>query len=562
MWLTVAQLAQNLNKTERAVRKAISAGKYSSARYEEKATRGGAAGKAWTISAYDPAIPEAVRRQLGITERAVRMKEQIKGGEQMTIKPEQLGDDGMAQRLRVIRMAQTKPEGMATADWLSQVSRLEDVSVATIYRWLKESKRGKVASDRAPVPVALEASSGPIKITVKSRSFAPQAMEYGIALLMQNQFLDTKTAYHELAVTAEEKGWEIGSLQSFYRAVASMPDIARIFTQRGRRGVEAIIKPPIYRDNSKYGVYEELVGDQHIFDYIVLDADGEPIRPQMFVWGDTRSRYLTGVWPVMGNYDKYAVGLSLREACRWGVPHLLHTDWGKPECSKYVQQVRRQLAGFTAFKNGSDSWMNGELKQYKSKPRNAQAKPIESWFWHAFENPLMQLGLPGYAHRSNNEKENEYIQANLREDIKKKNLITAKDFFEIVFKKVQEWNAHVMSDKTIPEEVFMNGIEAANLYHFDDQSLDFIFLPAEKRKVTKSLVGINIAGMVKKWQSPALALLNGKSVEVRYDPYNIDRAYILDINTHELIDVAQSWDEKIRTTERRSQRRYGFKTHC
>ena len=545
MWLTVAQLAQNLNKSERAVRKAISSGRYSTARYEESTARGGSAGKSWAISAYDPAIPDSVRRSLGIEERATKLKAKMKEAEQMTIKPETLTSEDMAQRLRVIRRAESCPEGVKTRDWLEWLSRDENVSVPTIYRWVKESKRGKVISDRAPVPVALEASSGRISVTVRSRSFAPQAMEYGIALLMGNQFMDTKTAYNELAVEAANKGWEIGSLQSFYRAVSSLPDIARILTQRGKRGVEAIIKPAIYRDITAYGVYEELVGDQHIFDYIVLDADGEPIRPQMFMWGDTRSRYLTGIWPVMGNSDKYAVGLSLREACRWGIPQTLHTDWGKPECSKYIQQVRRQLAGFTAFQSG-ESWMSGELselKQYKSKPRNAQAKPIESWFRHAIEKPLMQMGLPGYARRDQNEKRNEFIQSNLRSDIKKQNLLPATEFFEIVFKKVQQWNSHGMSDKSIPEEVFMGGIEAANLYRFDDRSLDFMILPSEKRKVNKSLVGINIGGTVIKWHSPALALMNGKAVEIRYNPYDIERAYILDINTHELIDIAQSWDK-------------------
>ena len=539
MWLTVAQLAQNLNKTDRAVRKAISAGKYTTARFDEKLSRGGTSGKAWEISAYDPAIPESVRRQLGIEERASRLKKQ-REAEQLTIKPEDIGDE-MKQRLRVVRAAQDKPEGTRTADWYASISRRENVSVPTIYRWLKDAERGKVVSDRAPVPVALEASGEHLRVSVRSRSFAPQAMEYGIALLMQNQFLDTKTAYMELAVEAEKQGWEIGSMQSFYRAVSSLPEIARIYTQRGKRGVEAIIKPYIERDNTKYGVYEELVGDQHIFDYIVLDADGEPIRPQMFMWGDTRSRYLTGVWPVMGSYDKYAVGMALREACKWGIPHLLHTDWGKPECSKYIQQVRRQLTGLTAFKDGDSGWMGEPLRQYKSKPRNAQAKPIESWFYHAFEKPLMQMGLPGYARRDFNEKRNDFIQANLREDIKKKNLLTAKEFFEIILQKTREWNSHTMTDKSVPEEVFLAGIENAGLYQFDDQSLDFMFLPAEKRKVNKSLVGINIAGVVRKWHSPALALMNGKTVEVRYNPYDIERAYILDINTHELIDIATAW---------------------
>ncbi len=253
MWLTVAQLAQNLNKTERAVRKAISAGKYSTAKAESGRGRGGIN---WYVSAYDPAVPESVRRQLGIEERAAKIKK-MKEAEQLTIKPEDIGDE-MKQRLRVVRAAQDKPEGTRTADWYASISRRENVSVPTIYRWLKDAERGKVVSDRAPVPVALEASGGSLHISVSSRSFAPQAMEYGIALLMQNQFLDTKTAYMELAVETEKQGWEIGSMQSFYRAVASLPEIARIYTQRGKRGVEAIIKPYIERDNTKYGVYEEL----------------------------------------------------------------------------------------------------------------------------------------------------------------------------------------------------------------------------------------------------------------------------------------------------------------
>ena len=175
MWLTVAQLAQIQNISQQAVRKALSKGKYATARYDEKPSRGGTSGKAWEISAYDPAIPESVRRQLGIEERALRLKKQ-REAEQLTIKPEDIGDE-MKQRLRVVRLAQSKPEGTRTADWYASISRRENVSVPTIYRWLRDADRGKVVSDRAPVPVALEASGEHLQVSVKSRSFAPQAME-------------------------------------------------------------------------------------------------------------------------------------------------------------------------------------------------------------------------------------------------------------------------------------------------------------------------------------------------------------------------------------------------
>lgn len=463
----------------------------------------------------------------------------------MQLETNQVKDDKTKQRLRVLRQLSSKPEDVLMKDWVRHISDMEGISTQTIYRWQKEAERGKVTSDRAPISIALTVSSGPIAIQVKSRTFTPAAMEYGISLLMNNPHMDINQAYSELALEAEKKSWEIGSLQSFYRAVSQLPEAARILTRAGKRGLEAVIKPAIRRDITCYQVYEELVGDQHIFDYTVLDDDGYPVRPQMFVWGDTRSRYLSGIWPVMGNYDKYAVGLALREACKWGIPEILHTDWGKPECSKYVQQLRRQLSGYTAFKEERVDWLgfNEEVKQYRSKPRNAQAKPIESWFFHAFERPLMQMGLPGYSRREhNNEKENEFIQGKLRKDIKGKKLLHAKDFFDIVLKVWNKWNTHVMYDQSVPEQVFLDGIIRSGVIRFPENILDFIFFPAERRKVTKSLVGITLPGFGKcQWYSPRLSGLNGKYVEVRYNPYDPGKVYILNAESHEMIDIAEQW---------------------
>ena len=45
MWLTVPQLAELLNITPQAVRKAIAERRYSTARYRESTERGGAGGK-------------------------------------------------------------------------------------------------------------------------------------------------------------------------------------------------------------------------------------------------------------------------------------------------------------------------------------------------------------------------------------------------------------------------------------------------------------------------------------------------------------------------------------
>ena len=97
----------------------------------------------------------------------------------MAIAPEMLNDEKTALRLRVLRRLAERPQEVKKGDWHRLVSQEEGVPVKTMYRWVAEAERGKITSDRAPLPVAIAVESGPIKIEVKSRSFTPQALEYG-----------------------------------------------------------------------------------------------------------------------------------------------------------------------------------------------------------------------------------------------------------------------------------------------------------------------------------------------------------------------------------------------
>ncbi len=544
MWLTVAQLAGLLNISEQAVRKSVVGKRYISARYLDS-SRGGNGGKVWEISAYDPAIPASVRKTLELPETAYDpIKKTIEEAGRMSIAPELLNDGKTALRLRVLRRIAERPEGVKKGDWKALVAKEEGVSLPTIYRWAAEAERGKVTSDKAPVALAVKAESGPLRVAVKSRCFPPQALEYGISLLMKNPRKDVKCAYAELEIKAATEGWEMGSLRSFYRAVHQLPQAVSILASAGRRGLEAVAKPALGRDMSKVNVYDILIGDQHIFDYIVVDDDGEPVRPQMFAWVDAKSRFFSGIWPVMGNYDQFAVGFALREACRYGLPKSLYNDWGKPEGSNYIEQLRRQLSNKTAFKNGYDELWD-VLPQVKAKPRNAQAKAIESYFFHAFENPLMQKGLPGYARRDTDDKKNEFIQESLRKQTKGKKLLHVKAFLEIVLEVVDDWHKHIMTeDRTIPEEVFAGGI--SHLHRFDDQTLDFLFWPATKRMVRNSKIQMTLPGFGKReWCAPELSAFcsRGKreKVEVRFNPYDASKIYVLASDTQKLICIAEEW---------------------
>lgn len=189
------------------------------ARYLDVSIRGGVFGRTWQISAYDTALPDYIRTELGLTARSEQIKQALeREAKKMRLQPNEVKDDKTTQRLRVLRQVSGKPDDVLMRDWIGHISETEGISTQTIYRWQKEAERGKVTSDRAPIPVALSLASGPLAITVKSRTFTPAAVEYGVALLMNNPHMDIKQTYSELFIEAETQGWEIGSLQSFYRA--------------------------------------------------------------------------------------------------------------------------------------------------------------------------------------------------------------------------------------------------------------------------------------------------------------------------------------------------------
>jgi thiol-disulfide isomerase/thioredoxin len=185
----------------------------------------------------------------------------------------------------------------------------------------------------------------------------------------------------------------------------------------------------------------------------------------------------------------------------------------------------------------------------KAKPRNAQAKPIESHFYHAFEEPLKQRSLPGYSRQDKqDEKHNEFIQAKLREEIKERKLLHAREFFDIVMQVLNEWHRHTLTEEQIqPERCFLEGIQRP-LVRYDDAALDFIFLPAAIRQVRNSIVGMTLPGFGKcRWYAPELALLAKRGrkarVEVRFNPYDASFVHCMDPESHALVCTAERWEK-------------------
>ena len=457
------------------------------------------------------------------------MAELDKTNPALSIKPENIVDPRTQRDIAIIREARNIPPGIKTDDWYGTVAAQYRVSKATVYRKLSDAsirKRFDTAAVYNPV---------------NSRSYCDEAVSYAIGRYLAQPRIVILDLYNELKNLSKEKDWKIGSVQALYRIIQAVPAPMQTFSIGGRRAVEYQYMPKIKRDLSVYHVMEMIVGDQHLFDYCVLGDDGEVFTPEMYAWIDQRSRYWVGVFPSFGHYSSADIGLSLKAACRWGIPKSIYTDNGKPELSRYVDNVLAQLSGLSISNNDDGIDSDSGIRHIKAKPRTPRSKIIESHFWHGMEALLMRKNLPGYCKRAFNDFENEQRQKQVRDLKASGQLLHYKEFWQEVLKTVQDANRRQLTTEDIvPETYFFENLKSAPLVRFDDRTLDLIFLPAERRKVRESCVSITINGQGRcRYYGRELSALSGREVEIRFNPYEHQSVYVIDPQSHELICIAE-----------------------
>lgn len=223
--------------------------------------------------------------------------------------------------------------------WFEKVAEDHDISFQNLYKIVGRYEKGG--------PSALE--------HVKSTRGEPKTWDkealawwLGMALKQGHDQVSLKALYFDsLLIEAHRNHWRIGGLGSatwWYNKKASPQMLA---LQKG--GIRALDNTltPVMRDYSDLKPFEILCGDQHRFDFWVQDAEtGAIFRPEAFIWQDLRTRVIYGA-AVVRDYSAYTVGLALRMGVKiFGLFDSVYTDHGKPEESKYILNIRRELAGY------------------------------------------------------------------------------------------------------------------------------------------------------------------------------------------------------------------------
>ena len=447
---------------------------------------------------------------------------------------------GFQKRLLIASKALAPGSNGSKLAHIQDVASEFKVSISTIYRIINKFVSGGEQS--------LVHSSGK---RGRVLAWTPEALEFWLGLFLKREHRKISRAvlYAELVREAKRRGWKIGSYRNAclhlkLRVNAKMS----AYRDGGSRALDNAL-PPILRSYSDLDPFEKLVGDQHRFDFWVLDShSGEVFRPEAYAWIDLRTRLFYGL-AIGRKYDSDLMVLALYFGERFfGHFEGIYTDNGKPEISKRVSNLMEDLKGldikFCDWQELPDGFRDhhiGEPEEVKSvahikaRPRNAKAKPIERFF-STLERLLVDMGVPGYCKDLSGSKEMQEVdQRETTALAHSGKLLTFEEFMSKSYEAMQLYNNRphrgvlqewVWTPK--PKEASpldcLKACEKAGweATHFRPEILDLLFLPKATRKVDRGR--IRFRGQL--YEHEKLGDLHGRSVVLRYNPYRLESVLV------------------------------------
>jgi len=465
------------------------------------------------------------------------------------ISADALKNHRVANILAILREAEAVPRDWQKGNdaWISFVATKNGVARQSIYRWLqKYDKRGIAGIEHR------KSSRG------EPKAWTKEALDWwiGLALKPEHRKIDLQSLYYDaLIIEANRRAWKIGGLASARWWFGKKATPALLALQKG--GMRALdnILPPVLRDYSDLAPFEMLVGDQHRWDFWVVDDDtGVVFRPEVYLWQDLRTRIIYGA-AFDRRYDAYLCGEALRIGMRiWGCFNAIYTDNGSSELSKYIMGIMSEIRAMGMEWRLTDDVpldildVDGEEinpvvtpiapgTHKKAVVKNAKAKLIES------TNAVMEGILRGHFRAPGNVKR-------LTDDINTQDvdhqeamklaaegkLLLASEFYFTVYKAIDYYNrekAHrgVRREwlwKPVPASVTpMDCLKACygegwRPRYISNEAADMVFLRRVDRTVRLGRVELDREF----YEHDALLEMHGERVTLRYNKIETDLALV------------------------------------
>lgn len=371
-------------------------------------------------------------------------------------------------------------------------------------------------------------------------------------------YCSKRNAYKKTLEAALQNGWRVGSEPSAYKHLEDIHALLLEYARGGKRALDNLFY--IARDLSSLKPFEVIVGDQHRFDFWVLNDKGEKFRPECYAWLDMRTRLPYGIAFEAGPYNFRTVARSLRSGIvRFGKFNSTYNDNGKPETAKKIDWLVEALQTFgmkytdeaelyktedgkyaieddtgtiVAVADTPELWHKKNRRIF-AQVKNAKTKPIERFF-RTLEVLLLDRCLPGYV-RDLTSSAAEDEEANRRLNWQEQNgyLLYYDEFVEHVYQALNAYEQRTHAGlKLSPREELTKAIEK-ELWQpsfISPADIKYLFMEPATAKVRNNRVvvsgityaGPNLTGDMVKQNRSNLAGLSGKKIEVRFDPDDPD----------------------------------------
>jgi putative transposase len=575
IWLTVAEVSRYLNKSERTIQKNCKAGRYTTISVLSNKGRGGKELKIALSSLPSDAQVRWVKqnRELAkklssaITDKlsAMAILEIEKMRNVISIGSTNLNDEEKEELGKILEMideAKKVPFGVSKRAYIEKVAKKYGKGRSTLQRYIKIFRETGLAGLKELVSK---------KRDKKLMAWDVEAIEFmrGVYLagVRDGNEISKEKAFEVVSREAKKKGWRVGSIASAYRYLSSINPMLLKFAKGGRQALDNLFY--IARSYEDLRPFQVVVGDQHQFDFWVRDTEnGEVFRPMGYFFVDAKTRVVYGFALSGRKYNAVTIGLALRMGLSiFGFCESIYTDNGKPEISKYIEGISKDLSSFgTKSKDVIEMYKTEEgyyaivddkdevvdlaetVEDFhrKAKPYNAKAKLVERFF-RTFEGVLANLGVPGRVTKNDVAENVKRSDARIKELVEAEKLLTYEEFILKVFEAVWVYNNRKHNSLGCsPIEKLVRCIKNEGfvpVFPAENQEIDKIFFARAKRKVHRGRVQINNviyeadaelsqdnleAGL---WH-----LADNTEIEVRYNPFDISVAYaILPDNTERVL---------------------------
>lgn len=334
---------------------------------------------------------------------------------------------------------------------------------------------------------------------------------------------------------------DIPSYSAFYRRLNNeVPEGVRVLGREGHKAYNDRCAPFIRRIYEDIASNEWWIADNHTFDVMVRDRNGNIHRPYLTAFLDARSGIFTG-FHITYNPCSGATLAALRKGIlEYGIPDNIYVDNGREfltfDIGGLGHRKKKPKDGGEKFEPPGVFKRLG-INMTNAIVRNAKAKIIERRF-EDVKNALSRL-FNTYTGGSVAEK-----PERLKYVLKKDRIYTDEEFeehVEMVLKyyfNMEEYNGAVEADKgKRKQDVFYEHLTRKRVAPAEELNL-MLMRSARPQQVTRRGVHLDIGGgRIDYWNDDFVHLMLGKKVYFRYDPEDLSGVRIYDLEDRYIMTV-------------------------